>query len=751
PVLSSWQDYLQDRLKRVFGDDIDNDDRFVVAAIYEGFNRRNPKRVLTAPRSLNSFVNAIAVLSMQWADEPKSAAATAYYVCNRDDITENIHTAVQFETGGIAGFDPDWQVAVAALHYGVKKAKASELFMEEPIRVAVQNGDAAKFAELAAIPGFDRYLDRVLDSSGAPRPSSFANLLRDSDFASRPWARNVWQKLRNRALGTLPDGPLQAGDDGAVAALVASLPEDQKPAYITALGQLWQRSQPEYYLNDDALQAGKLIRQLALEARNCGLERYEIALPQDTRLYLALLAQGFSKNDLVCLRAPQAAAVITQLSTYMRSTPTAPVGSKAAAAYAEIAPPDADWTEFVSALDAVFAQSDPSVAVLALKLVAEIGGQVELISSQFDIWRNDEDFRHAWDRLPADLSDEELASPAALMLAVMVPVDPRDGSGWAETVDRRPELVTLISRSFEKLEPASNLSPLMERMRALPNMIELIRAVAAFRATAQPQICATDDVVGDLASYHRLVSRLPVPAFWRAVSEQENFWLRIIALPLHESVEIYLAVARASEETSLALVEGLRDRLRDESVETWTAAIANGGPLLILVEGLSPNSRNAMALTTSPLLVALTTACTGLGSSAPDDQRERWVVVAECLTKELRVDLLRLVAKNLTEMEPRNLSQLLTVMGPDLIAQLSSQAPSERVAAVLIPRLLTDTGGPEWLRIHAAEAVEWIERSSPDAQGLVRTALSSALTTDAAASAQAVLTLLDAKHPPTPS
>ncbi|THD82633.1 MAG: hypothetical protein E7812_01970 [Phenylobacterium sp.] len=727
PVMSRWQDYLGVRLRTVLGPDLKDSDTFAAAAIYEVLHRKNETHVAVSPRSLNAFANAVGALAMQWRDEPKSMAAMTFFECRRAAIATSIYVAVKAEVAGIEAFDPDWRLAVASLHFGVPLDQARELYMHEPIRTAIQSGDEKRFAQLASVPGFDRYFDQVLEALGPIRVTAVANAIQRAGCSKKPWALAVWPRLRAMAPMNLAERPLQAGDGDALSALVRSLPMSERAAYLLTLGRIWAHVLVDNLLDSGGFHAAQVFRSLASEAKTAGVEQYEIDLPQDPRLYVALLGQDLTVDELRTLNIGQhSGAIVAQMSALLRSTPTAERGAKAATSFAKIAPADTDWSELVNALTAVLSHSDPPVSAAALALIAQIGPSVPPVRAQLNAWRTENLLKGSWDRLPADLTDSQLAGPLALMMAAPVAVEPRDGGDWASAVDQRPELVRLVDVALQHLTQETGLVGLLSTMAGLPQMVPLTQAIATARVTADPDRCAADVEIHEAPTYLRLLERNPSPAFWRSVAERENFWPELSAISLDQCVEVYAATAQAFARPDSPAVDAIRDRLRQASEHDWRAAVFANGPMQRLVASLRDLGAD-LGVPAGTLVLVLSQAIPAIIETAGGEVRQRWFALLADISETARRQLLTQVGGHLMSLKAADLRELLQLGGPELADALSNAAEVQPVATTLLPVLLNEPGAHEWLPGNVEHVAWWIRNADAGAQEMLRNEIAKSL------------------------
>lgn len=117
------------------------------------------------PRRLNSVVNRIASMWIQWACE-LPLAAVAYYALNQREIDADIYAHLASDSV-ISRHATDWDSAICAMHFGVAKASALEVALGRPIEALMRKSDLAEddfsaFGTFADIPGFVAIFGRLL-------------------------------------------------------------------------------------------------------------------------------------------------------------------------------------------------------------------------------------------------------------------------------------------------------------------------------------------------------------------------------------------------------------------------------------------------------------------------------------------------------------------------------------------------------------------------------------------------------------
>lgn len=712
PVLSGWQDYLQTRLREVFGAALQPDWLFTVSAIYEGFHRRAPLNIATTPRSLNSFANALGVLWLQWKEEDVSMASIAFFVCHRGEVAKDIYQAVQAEIVGIEGFDPDWRLSVAALHFGVPKHLASELYMGDPIRSALQGEDADAFRILAQVPGFDRYLDRVLDGQPRIAVTPAARTFEQAEVRDEPWAADAWRKLRRTAMQYLAEAPLHPGDAAGIAALIRSLPKPERAGYVTALSTIWTRRAPDDLLVQDGKPYAAIVQRLLAAGRESGIADPSIPFPSDPRVFVALLGCDLTANDLAGVASGVVTeAVITILAPMLRDSSKAEIAAKATAAFAPIAPAECDWAPLAEAAMAGVQEHAP-IGPASVRVIADTYSISSRMRDTAVTVRDQGYLGSAISRFWSEATDETVSGLSALALTLSYNFSPPDGAGWTAVFAQRPALAAAVDDRLTQMGMADDLAGLIGLLEAVPAAIELLTAVARSRAERLGVPSLTEAALQSLPAHLQLIPPAKDITFWRELAAQGEFWPRLADVQLPQSTPLYLSLI-GTVGSKARLAKALKARLETVSLDEWISAIVDGADPYPLANGMRALERTSIALQAG-LSTALDNQIPRLFEGANPGLRTRWFdlvrwVPATARTKALKNFRTTLVSQERTE----DLMGLLAAAGDWLFDDPAFDGVDDPFT-YLVPQLLAEPNGLVWLAEHSRETQAWQKRSGHD-------------------------------------
>ncbi|MDB5580654.1 MAG: hypothetical protein JWR80_5830 [Bradyrhizobium sp.] len=713
PVLSSWQKYLESRLRAVFRRELQPSWPFQVRLIYEAFHRQKGPDAQVTPRDLNTFVNAIATLWIQWRDSDISMASIAYFVCHRVAITKDIHNAVQHPIVSLDSFDLDWRLSIAALSFGVPKAQASELYMKDPIRSAISSEDPSTFRKLATDPGFDLYFDQVLDDPSAFSVMAAARVLDQADLTAEAWADNAWRRLREQAPGSLGAHAIRAADDEALSLLVASAPTNVRWAFLQSLAAMFLSAPPEHLLENGGKFTAAFVQRLVEESEALGEFDLVVNLPPNGMVYLWLLSHELTTRAKLALRTNQSwDTIINDLQAMLRQqqASTLIAASRAAVAWADIVPKTIEWQPVLDVIATNLQSEDVTRATTAVVLHCNLYSRLEIVRQRVAMIQSQGLFQSTLQRLWGSFAegpDVEDAVGALIALQIQHKSFPEtpDRADWKTALEQRPGLAGRVDIWLRTLSGDDGVESLWRLFIDHPGGADLIRGIAKSRAPRVDTDAAAAKVMASLTEYLQL---LPAAGtFWRELSGTPGFWSAVAGLDLSISTPLYKLLASAEGPKS-QLGKQLKARLEEVSSEQWTAAIEQGAdPFPLIYElNLLPQS----TITIGGFLVgALEAALATIVAGGDPARRARWFAFVQRTHSAARRSLLRRVASAiLVQDQVEDLVQLLTAGGLLLLGKNGLNADPRSAALKLIPSLLATGDGIEWLAAHAAETRPWV-------------------------------------------
>ena len=208
PILSDWQVYLENRLKEVFADTLLSDKVECVLRISNYAVEDSTSYLYgVTPRKINSFVNRMSAAIVEWGDEIP-IQTLAYYIAFEKSIVEKNELNLLSKPAPIKNIiidmDSDWMENLAALHYGIDKGKALQIYIVDKIKTAISENDGSIFKQCINIPGFKSIAERYVYELFLKKTSSsnFINLAYFlKEYSDGKNYSDIWALLKT---GSLP-------------------------------------------------------------------------------------------------------------------------------------------------------------------------------------------------------------------------------------------------------------------------------------------------------------------------------------------------------------------------------------------------------------------------------------------------------------------------------------------------------------------------------------------------------------------
>ena len=297
PILANWRKYLLDKLATAFPEH----DLKELVAVRDVFDfARSDVRI--TPREMKLFVNSLVVFYRQRGEEI-SLVVMAIYLLHRENISDSSIPEDLIPARQRALIDDaDWQVPIAALHFGVSLADATQLLIQDPMLKALREGSSDQIKELESKPGFFDVLRRVMASelesptseSGAA-VSRLAATIGALDGAGKPELSGVWRDLRSHLKQVKNWTGLQKMASEGIRVVIFHAPEYERPPLCQAVARSLSQdplADPDGDLQKPNVPAANWLRvaeALAIEIDPKSGTR--INLPGSSRLKLELLQQ----------------------------------------------------------------------------------------------------------------------------------------------------------------------------------------------------------------------------------------------------------------------------------------------------------------------------------------------------------------------------------------------------------------------------------------------------------------------------
>ena len=719
PVLSDWNAYLARQMQTVFGSHLGKDWPYLVGRMYEKFLTTQQDLIIT-PRTINTLINSIATLWLQWRSADITFTSIAYYAIYRDAIDGNV--AIPY--AGIDDLDPDWQQSVAAIHYGVMPKDALQILIEQPLRKATTERNLEEFRKLASTRGFDCVLQRVFDQQAAANPSdpififNAAFLLDALNPPSDVWVSSAWQALHS---GFRKTGDWKSFGPDQVASLRAFL------AHSTAatLGSLIAKVEDKSSRFDEATLANPEFPKAFVSAwqatseagKSMDVPLPKIVVPGDAALFLTVVDAASGNAELMARLTTKAAdgEVLQILATDMADPPRAPtVEPRLRALIARGI--GLAWKPLVTAAGQLIETQDSKhtgmpAALACLGLLRSVDTAAEAEAKRLG-----DGGQLAAKLNQAHSANQDLIEARLVALLLLTNVNfevPEDGL-WQQRFDSRPQLAALIDTALIEFNAPLDLKFFVACVISNAKLLQISRAVLSLRVReARLGSLSVEQVIGELPQYLACVDEPLRDSFIRQVSQNDDFWAEFKKQPPggNTTTILYALIKSGSGAESEAQAD-LRERLDAVTSETWEAAIKTGGEPLPLLIALSENT-SAKPQIGYQLVDALQKIMPSLLSSADQGVRSRWFGATAFLSPSARPTLFRNLRDQINASPSIPELRSLLVTGTDALLSEGDFAdkPDDAVRHVILP-LIAGREDLAWLAGQPKAFETWVAKSA---------------------------------------
>ena len=542
PVLSDWNKYLEAQMVKVFGPNMDSKWPFIAGRFYERYLIIQSDPNVT-PRTVNTLINAIAVLWLQWSNRGVTFAAVAYYCTFRDMINVNILQAIQSQLAPISDLDADWQRSIAAIHYGASPDEAGQILIEHPLRKAISDNDPDAFSALRSIPSFERVLLRILDAFASGNVSldvifRAAIILHNLGEIQEPWFNDAWHQLHKAF--KLSAQWQKFGDEEAqgVAALVGHCGSAEYGPFVGALDEKIA-ALTGATLNDQAFHAAfNSAWGAVLDASKSGdFPLISVRIPGDEKVFLNVAVACCENERLtkklearitpealvhelcLCLAdRTRAATVEMKFLALLRSDRSFAWAEAVMASIAICRDQNATYPGMASALLILgkLSSSDSNVKAQIAPLIN--GGQLST--------RLNEAYPHQLRSV--------LARSIVLLLvnsSYNFPI-PNNGN-WEAILEADIEFSSLLNETFLQFSGQNDTNFLFEAAKINQALTTIIRAVIRLRLQVKDLgPLSIGQILTDLPHYLRCVDDALRDSFILELSEYSTFWEELSTRPL---------------------------------------------------------------------------------------------------------------------------------------------------------------------------------------------------------------------------
>ena len=725
PVMSDWQDYLVKQLKECFDELIDAKDIFWAVRFVDD-ERRRRSDVITTPRSMNKFVNRIAALYNQRASSEIEIASLAYYAAFTGTIGDNFQQFIREPATSRPPAD-NWQVQLAAIHYGVDLTKARQILLSDPIRHSIEDLDYEAFRGLIDTPGFSTECLLVLSSptlsEGGEAEFQFvtnAALLIDKEVAtSEHWLDEAWRAIVNQyqssSLGVASpdlgmriatvfshasDAQLRVSEVSAtkIARMMLAVSVDALDTVIAAADRLVQESRlaqldlPTFRPTLEPPRFVSLINRAASSPNVWKQLRSKIKA-QEVAAVLAERLRNPTEFELV---EPTLKLLLDD------SFVAVPRGS------------EADWNGVISVANELLRNqngSAPNIGMAAITLgvlQARFGNAATVLKSVIDEGHL---AARTHEAAPAKRM-QMLSSGYAMLICRGGDFGPPAGMSWPTFFQTFPNIGRDVAARIRQFFGPTFAPGVWDALQRAPNGQPLISAVIDDLAENGLGSLHLNKIVQGISNYLKPLTATQQRQFVRRLTLYEGFWNEIQSLDDVTYLRVAQLLKSSTGEDREKLSESVRSRLINAPADKWVAALAKGDSTYDLSMEFSADLP-AWPQKGEPFQSLISQA----SAIAKSDDRQvikRWFSLCRQLTSKGQLRTNNALAEQIAGGGYVGNLLVLLKESDGVLLKANALKPDALVRTVVVP-LLDARPGRKWVQSHIAELKPRTAKASRDA------------------------------------
>ncbi len=725
PVLSDWKSYLEKQMKHVFGNYLQEDWPLITGMFIEratmgaGGMGSGP----VTPRAINTHINRIGTLWLQWRLEDVSFAAIAYYAIFFGDSEPDIQHAVGSAFANIFTFDVNWRRSLAAIYYGCKPSSAMQILIEPRLRAALEQSNQDEFKELSSYLGFEQVLQRILDplvSGDAVDPVfvlNAASLLDRADPPVAAWLSYAWRSISAGFQKPVSWQKLRNEDATSFAVLMKHCGAEQGPQLLAALAAKIDTinaafvAQPEF-----SSFASALYRSASKAAVELKIALPKLPVPGTQDLFLKVLAACADDTALLkALTSKHADAEVVERLAVELSDPLLAdsIETKLRALIARNG--SMPWDSLINSAGQIIQDQDtsfagylPSLRCLGLLRQSQPAA-MQRIQALFETGVLN-------GKLNAAHNQEQLGTEAALLALLLAggkQFDAPSGQDWKTLLADRPELPGLTEAALREFDTPDNLEVLVGHAKENSNTDALIRGIVSIRVKDdRAGALHIDQVIEQLPDFVHCIDEDKQSSFLKSLADYDTFWETIAGLKFDDNVIWVLEeIVSGDDENARKAQELLEEKLRGVSTEQWNSALGSDSEPLLIAMKLSDAANGTFHLG-NPLYAALEAQIKSLLEGGDGDFRQRWFGALTLVSDSSRINLLKAIRDKLVLGTTVNtLPGLLAKGGDGLLTDGAFIDVADGAVRNVIRPLIESPEGVDWLLSSAAKLLPWIRKS----------------------------------------
>lgn len=730
PVLSDWSKYLESQMSALFGQNFKPDWPQQVQVILNRWLLSTGRGRDVTPRFINTLLNSIGTLWLQWHRSDISFVSIAHYAINRGNTDFDILAEVSKQNVGPAEADPNWQLSLAALHYGVEPDSAAQVLLERPLGEAIYDGNEGKFLDYIKVVGFRSVFERILDqaeSGGIAFSATNAIRLYDAaDQSAGSGSTEVWRLLRKLYAGRSDIREITSPDVDALKTLIARCPDaDIKQFLETATTQMSSIQDAAFSKAEGVENFIHASRILSSKASDLGMIGLKFTMQGDPKFYLKALTLASEDEALQkCLGSNASADSKMMALADMIADPVTNQEAGTCVRTLKLIGDKLPWKPVVETAGTALGAganicTGIAVNILGYLYETEFNAQeivINLVNNGNLMSRLHESFNSG--------NNGAVASIAALFMVSGKPelITTPDGSTWESALGSRKGLAEEIGRQFSAFGGANDLDAYINVAEQHSALVPLIKAIASSRFRDGDLELPTSAVAArDFGRYTSYLTDNLRGQFASKVGESPDFWTELASLDHDDNESTYLALLDQACTHRVQAAKATREKLKLVTVDQWGAAISSGGQPYGLALALA--KADSTADLDGNLFDALGQSIPALCSIGETDHIERWFELNAALKADLsKIHFLSVRDQLTANATGTDLVPLLSAQGNALLREGEFGDTADGAARNIIIPLLGSTG-LSFLYDHSAAFIPVLAGCKPGSRDAIGTQL----------------------------
>lgn len=732
PVLSRWADYFAEQMKFAFSGKLSDAEVLIAQRVFEHSRlaRDGAQTKQVTPREINTFINALAALRLQWPSEQISLEAAATYAAFRGQIDADLLRVLKEGLNDRTKIGAHRQREIAALHFGVQPDEAVQVLLEAPIKNALENG-TGDLTSLHKVSGFDLVALNVIDASRSEKPLLFAIVQNGARGLPglEPGPGNSariesWRLLREYFVDPLVSLMVNNSLADVIERLLASCQNEQVAQYLPLVSQALGRiEEPQLNTRDMARAYIEAISTVNNFAADHSLPAEPVPVPffeTGATLLLVAMSEDETLRGRIVLTATDKRLVATLITNF--SPFDAPESVERALVGLKALRPEIDLVDIVDQSKAFLRSGSPENPTILEGAMAKLGhirkdvpsaaeALTELANQGVLRERFNERIGFPFARLDAFL--------CAVLLMEGVDITPRESGSWETWFDAQSASAKLIWQIVDEFGYPTELRSLVDQSAGRPNSEQLARllAVVALSMGERTEI-DFKDVWTRPSAYTVLLQGEGITPFAEKVASNDGMWVAAQAVPLDDDRIKFFELLLDQPAASARARQAAGRSLGELPANDWRQLVETGSNRFVLAKRVSgAEQMPRLDIGSMAAFDALRELVPTVATNGDPTLRARWAEIARALDRANRRTLFGVLGDYITRgADVVELNGLLAVSGKMLLEEEAFAGRSDAVIRHLIAPMVTTDGGLEWIHQHRGQLKGLVTTAQADAR-----------------------------------